>query len=169
MGRIVRRASGDDSMTKPDVGDAMPDIALETIEGGSVRPADFQGKPVVIWFYPKDNTPGCTTQASDFSTLAEEFERAGVELLGVSKDSPAKHRSFIAKHGLTVPLATDAAEGGLSDALGIWTEKQLYGKKFIGMVRTTYLLDAEGLIARVWNKVKVKDHAAEVLEAAKAL
>ena len=156
-------------MTTPNVGDAMPDIALETTEGGSVRPSDFVGAPAVIWFYPKDNTPGCTIEARDFSALAADFADAGVRLLGVSKDSAQKHRNFIDKQGLTVPLASDAAEGGLSDALGIWTEKQLYGKKFIGMVRTTYLLDAHGRIARVWNKVKVKGHAAEVLEAARNL
>jgi peroxiredoxin Q/BCP len=156
-------------MSKPSPGDPMPDIALETPEGGTVRPSDFAGKPAVIWFYPKDNTPGCTTEAKDFTALADEFAKAGVALLGVSKDPADKHRKFIAKHDLAVPLATDAAEGGLSDALGIWTEKQLYGKKFIGMVRTTYLLDADGRIARVWDRVKVAGHAAEVLEAAQAL
>ena len=156
-------------MNKPTVGDPMPDIALETPDGGTVRPSDLRGKPAVIWFYPKDNTPGCTTEAKDFTALADDFAKAGVAVLGVSKDPPRKHQSFIAKHALTVPLATDAAESGLSDALGIWTEKQLYGKKFIGMVRTTYLLDAEGRIARVWDKVKVKGHAEEVLAAAQAL
>ena len=156
-------------MTPPTVGDTMPDIALETLDGGSVRPSDFAGKPAVIWFYPKDNTPGCTIEAKDFSALADAFAKAGVALLGVSKDAPEKHRKFIEKQGLTVPLATDAAEAGLSDALGIWTEKQLYGKTFIGMVRTTYLVDADGKISRVWDKVKVGGHAAEVLEAARAL
>jgi peroxiredoxin Q/BCP len=156
-------------MTKLTVGDPMPDIPLGTPDGGTVRPSDFAGKPAVIWFYPKDNTPGCTTEAKDFTALAGDFAKAGVALLGVSKDSPDKHRKFIEKQDLGVPLATDAAEGGLSDALGIWTEKQLYGKKFIGMVRTTYLLDAQGRIARVWDKVKVKGHAAEVLEAAQKL
>lgn len=156
-------------MSKPTTGDPMPDIAMETPDGGTVRPSDFAGGPAVIWFYPKDNTPGCTTEAKDFSSLADEFAKAGVALLGVSKDSAQRHRGFIAKQGLTVPLATDAADGGLSDALGIWTEKQLYGKKFIGMVRTTYLLDAQGRIARVWDKVKVKGHADEVLAAAQAL
>ena len=156
-------------MTKPTVGDPMPDVALETPDGGTVRPSDFRGRPAVVWFYPKDNTPGCTTEAKNFSALAGDFAAAGIALLGVSKDPADKHRKFIAKHALTVPLATDAAEGGLSDTLGIWAEKQLYGKKFIGMVRTTYLLDAEGRIARVWDKVKVNGHAAEVLEAAKAL
>ena len=156
-------------MSKPAVGDPMPDVAMETPDGGSVRPSDLRGKPAVIWFYPKDNTPGCTTEAKDFTALADDFAKAGVALLGVSKDPPKKHQGFIAKHALTVPLATDAAQDGLSDALGIWTEKQLYGKKFIGMVRTTYLVDADGKIARVWDKVKVAGHAAEVLEVAKAL
>ena len=156
-------------MNRPSVGDPIPDIAMETPDGGTVRPSDFKGKPVVILFYPKDNTPGCTVEARDFTALAADFAKAGVALLGVSKDSPQKHRNFIEKQGLTVPLATDAAEGGLSDALGIWTEKQLYGKKFIGMVRTTYLVDADGRIARVWDKVKVKGHAEDVLAAAKAL
>lgn len=150
-------------------GAMMPDIALETPDGGTIRPSDLRGRPAVIWFYPKDSTPGCTTEAKDFSALAPEFEKAGVALLGVSKDSPQKHRGFIAKQALTVPLATDAAENGLSDALGIWGEKSMYGKTFMGMVRTTYLLGADGRIARVWNKVKVKGHAAEVLEATKAL
>ncbi|MBS0476924.1 MAG: peroxiredoxin, partial [Proteobacteria bacterium] len=103
------------------------------------------------------------------TALASDFAKAGVALLGVSKDSPARHQKFIAKHALAAPLASDAAEGGLSDALGIWTEKQNYGRTYMGMVRTTYLVGSDGRIARVWNKVKVKGHAAEVLEAAKAL
>ena len=155
--------------TLPGVGDAMPDIAMETPDGGSVRPSDFRGRKLVIFFYPKDSTPGCTTEAIDFSSLKPQFEAAGVALLGVSKDSPKKHQSFIAKHGLTVPLATDAQDNGLSDALGIWTEKQNYGRTYLGMVRTTYLVDPQGCIARVWPKVKVKDHAQAVLEAATAL
>ncbi len=153
----------------PAAGDAMPDIAMETPDGGTVNPSDFKGRKLVLFFYPKDNTPGCTTEAKDFSALKSEFDAAGVDLLGVSKDSAKKHQNFIAKHGLTTPLATDAEEGGLSDALGIWTEKQMYGKTYMGMVRTTYLVDAEGKIAQVWNKVKVKGHAEEVLAAAKAL
>lgn len=153
----------------PAVGDMMPDIALETPDGGTVKPSDFRGKKLVIFFYPKDNTPGCTTEAKDFSALKPQFDKAGVELLGVSKDSPKKHQNFIAKHDLKVPLATDAEEGGLSDALGVWTEKKMYGKTFMGMVRTTYLVDEEGRIAKIWNKVKVKGHADDVLEAARAL
>jgi peroxiredoxin Q/BCP len=153
----------------PGVGDAMPDIAMETPDGGSVKPSDFKGQKLVIFFYPKDNTPGCTTEAKDFTALKAQFDDAGVALLGVSKDSAKKHQNFIAKHGLATPLATDAEEGGLSDTLGIWTEKKMYGKTFMGMVRTTYLVDADGTIAHVWPKVKVKGHAEEVLEAAKAL
>lgn len=151
------------------IGDTFPDIALERPEGGTVKPSDFAGQPLVVFFYPKDDTPGCTTEAIDFSTLQPEFERAGVALLGVSKDPPAKHLKFAAKHDLTVPLASDAAENGLSDALGVWTEKQNYGRTYMGMVRTTYLLDAGGKVVQVWNKVKVKGHAQAVLEAARAL
>jgi peroxiredoxin Q/BCP len=154
---------------RPGVGDALPDIALETPEGGAVKPSDFAGRKVVLFFYPKDDTPGCTTENKDFSALADEFAKAGVALLGVSKDPPTKHAKFIAKHGLTAPLASDAESGGLSDALGIWTEKQNYGRTYMGMVRTTYLIGTDGKIARVWDKVKVKDHAAQVLEAAKVL
>ncbi len=124
-------------------GDTLPDIALETIDGSEVRPSDFKGRKLVLFFYPKDNTPGCTTEAKDFSALRP------------------------AKHDLTVDLATDAQDGGLSDALGVWTEKQMYGKTFMGMVRTTYLLDEDGRILRVWPKVKVKGHAEEVLAAAR--
>ncbi len=152
-----------------EVGVTLPDIALETPDGGSVKPSDFKGRKLVLFFYPKDDTPGCTTESKDFSALADEFAKAGVALLGVSKDPPKKHARFIEKHGLTVPLASDSADGGLSDALGIWTEKQNYGRTYMGMVRTTLLIDAEGKVARIWDKVKVKDHAAQVLEAARSL
>jgi len=153
----------------PAAGDAIPDIEMGTPDGGTVKASDFAGKKLVIFFYPKDNTPGCTTEAKDFSALKGDFAAAGVELLGVSKDSAKKHQNFIAKHDLTTPLATDAEEGGLSDALGIWTEKQMYGKTYMGMVRSTYLVAADGTIAQIWPKVKVKGHAEEVLAAAKAL
>ena len=153
---------------RPDVGDAMPDIALEMPDGGTVKPSDFRGRKLVLFFYPKDDTPGCTTENKDFSALAEEFEQAGTALLGVSKDPPKKHQKFAAKHELAAPLASDAEESGLADTLGIWVEKNMYGRKYMGMERTTYLIDAEGKIARVWRKVKVKGHAEEVLAAAKA-
>ncbi len=155
--------------TFPGVGDAIPDIAMETPEGGSVKPSDFAGSKLVIFFYPKDDTPGCTTENKDFSALKDQFEAAGTKLLGVSKDPAKKHAKFIAKHGLTAPLATDAEEGGLSDALGVWAEKQMYGKSYMGMVRATYLVDASGKIAQVWDKVKVAGHAEDVLAAAKAI
>ena len=156
-------------MTAPVAGDTLPDIALTTLDGGSIRPSDFAGAKLVLFFYPKDDTPGCTTEAKDFTALAGEFADAGVALLGISKDSPEKHAKFIAKHGLGVPLASDAAEGGLSDALGIWAEKVNYGRTYMGMVRTTLLVGADGRIARVWDKVKVKGHADEVLAAARTL
>ena len=155
--------------TRPGVGDAIPDVAMEASGGGTVKPSDFKGRKLVLFFYPKDDTPGCTVENKDFSALASQFAKAGVALLGVSKDSPRRHAKFIEKHGLAAPLASDSAEGGLSDALGIWTEKQNYGRSYMGMVRTTYLIGADGRIARVWDKVKVKGHAEEVLAAAQAL
>lgn len=155
--------------TLPGIGDMMPDIAMTTPDGGSVKPSDFAGQKLVVFFYPKDDTPGCTTENKDFSALKGEFDAAGVALLGVSKDPPAKHAKFIAKHDLSAPLASDAEEDGLSDALGVWAEKQMYGKTYMGMVRATYLVGADGKIAQIWPKVKVKGHAEEVLAAAKAL
>ena len=149
-------------------GDAFPDIALTTPDGGSVKPSDFAGRKLVVFFYPKDDTPGCTTENKDFSALAAEFAAAGAALLGVSKDPPKKHQKFAEKHGLVAPLASDAEEGGLSDALGIWTEKSMYGRTYMGMVRATYLVGPDGIILRIWEKVKVKGHAQEVLEAVKA-
>jgi peroxiredoxin Q/BCP len=153
----------------PDTGDQMPTTPMELPGGGTVSAADFAGRNLVVFFYPKDDTPGCTTENLDFTTLKDDFDAAGVALLGVSKDPPARHAKFAAKHALTVPLASDAAENGLSDALGIWTEKSMYGRTYMGMERTTYLVDGTGRIARVWRKVKVKGHAAEVLEAALTL
>lgn len=154
---------------RPGVGDTMPDIALETPDGGNVKASDFAGRKLVMFFYPKDNTPGCTTENLDFSALAGEFEAAGTSLLGISKDSAKKHLNFIEKHDLKAPLATDAEENGLSDALGIWTEKKNYGRTYMGMVRTTYLVGPDGKIAQIWDKVKVKGHAQTVLDAARAL
>ncbi|WP_022677149.1 peroxiredoxin [Novosphingobium sp. B-7] len=155
--------------TFPGVGDPLPDLPLTAPDGSVVKPSDFAGRKLVVFFYPKDDTPGCTTENKDFSALTDEFAAAGTALLGVSKDPPKKHEKFIAKHGLAAPLASDAEAGGLSDALGIWTEKSMYGRTYMGMERTTYLVGADGRIAQVWNKVKVKDHAAQVLAAAQAL
>ena len=155
-------------MTTYSEDDAFPDFTMETPDGGTLKKADLVGRKAVIFFYPKDNTPGCTTEAKDFTALKPEFEKAGTRLIGVSKDSAKKHQNFIAKHDLTVDLATDAEDGGLSDELGVWTEKAMYGKTFMGMVRSTYLLGEDGTILRVWPKVKVKGHAEEVLEAARS-
>ena len=153
----------------PGTGDVLPDVALTAAAGSTLRPSDFAGRKLVLFFYPKDDTPGCTTENKDFSALAADFAKADTALLGISKDPPAKHAKFTAKHGLTAPLASDAESAGLSDALGIWTEKSMYGRSYMGMVRSTYLIGPDGRIARVWSPVKVKGHAAEVLEAAQAL
>lgn len=151
------------------LGEPLPDIALTTPAGEEVRASDFAGKKLVLFFYPKDDTPGCTTENKDFSALSARFAAANTVLLGISKDTPQKHQRFIDKHGLTAPLASDAETDGLSDALGIWTEKSMYGRTYMGMERTTLLIGTDGRIARVWPKVKVKGHAAEVLAAAEAL
>ncbi len=156
-------------MTKIAPGDKLPDLALTAPDGAVVKPSDFAGQKLVLFFYPKDETPGCTTENLDFSALSGDFAKAGTALLGISKDPPARHQKFIAKHALTAPLASDAADGGLSDALGFWGEKQNYGRTYMGMIRSTVLVDAEGRIARVWSPVKVKGHAAEVLDAARSL
>lgn len=153
----------------PEVGEQLPDFALALSEGGTVTRADLAGGKAVLYFYPRDDTPGCTTEAKDFTALLPRFRASGTRVIGISKDSADKHRKFAAKHDLAVELATDAEEGGLSDALGVWGEKQLYGKRFMGMIRATYLVDAEGRIARIWPRVKVAGHAAEVLAAAEAL
>ncbi|MFM5917038.1 MAG: peroxiredoxin [Novosphingobium sp.] len=153
----------------PGVGDKLPSAILTASDGTPLDLARYAGRNLVLFFYPKDDTPGCTTENIDFSALSGDFEKAGTALLGISKDPPAKHVKFAAKHSLKVPLASDAETGGLSDALGIWTEKSMYGRTYMGMVRSTFLIGADGRIAKVWSPVKVKGHAAEVLEAAKAL
>ena len=153
----------------PALGDNLPDLALTAPDGSAVRPSDFAGRKLVLFFYPKDDTRGCTTENKDFSALSSEFSKAGVALLGISKDPPKKHLKFIEKYSLTAPLASDADQGGLSDALGVWTEKSMYGRSYMGMVRSTYLVGADGRIARIWSPVKVKGHAEAVLEAARAL
>ena len=155
--------------THPDAGDLIPDAALEGPDGAPLRPSDFRGRPLVLYFYPRDDTPGCTTENRDFSALQRRFEAMGVALLGISRDPPAKHAKFTAKHALTVPLATDPEENGLAEALGIWVEKRLYGRTHMGLERTTYLVDAEGRIAQVWRKVRVPGHAQEVLDTAERL
>lgn len=149
-------------------GDSAPDVALKDADGADFTLARYRGKPVVVYFYPKADTPGCTNEAKDFTELASDFAALGVPVVGVSKDKPAKLKKFADKYGLTVILASDEP-GDACEAFGTWVEKSLYGRKYMGIERATFLIGADGVVARVWPKVKVKGHAAEVLEAAKAL
>ncbi len=149
-------------------GAKLPAIELTTPDGGKVNLHDYVGKPLVLYFYPKDDTTGCTREAQDFSQLYAEFQALGAELLGVSRDTPAKHRKFIEKYDLTVPLASDE-DNAVIEAFGVWVEKSLYGKKYMGIDRSTFLFDKAGVLARVWRKVRVPGHAAEVLEAVREL
>ena len=150
-------------------GDTLPDVTLEVGEG-VVRslPSIADGRPLVLYFYPKDDTSGCTREAQDFSALLPEFEALGTAVLGVSKDSAAKHGKFSAKYDLTVSLATDA-EGTAMEAFGVWVEKQLYGKRYMGVDRSTFLFAADGTLFRAWRKVRVPGHAVDVLESAKEM
>ena len=149
-------------------GDTIPDLNLETPSGGQVSLRSFEGAPLVLYFYPKDDTAGCTRQAQDFSQLLADFTAEGVAVLGVSKDTPAKHLKFIEKYDLLVQLATDT-EGAALEAFGSWGEKQLYGRKYMGIDRSTFLFDASGRLVRLWRKVRVPGHAAQVLEAVREL
>jgi len=152
-------------MSGPGEGDKAPDFELET-EGGPARLADFAGKTLVLYFYPKDDTSGCTLEAQNFTRLAPEFRKAGVKVIGVSRDPMKKHEKFIAKYDLAVPLASDE-DGTISDAFGTWVEKSMYGRKYMGMERATYLIGADGKVLKAWRKVKVPGHAEEVLKAAR--
>jgi len=145
-----------------------PAFSLPTDGGGKIRLADLKGQNVVLYFYPKDMTPGCTTEAIDFSGHGAAFKKANTVVIGVSKDSVERHDKFKAKHDLTVTLASDES-GATLEKYGVWQEKKLYGKVFMGIVRSTILINAEGKIAKIWPKVRVKGHADDVLEAAKAL
>ncbi|MEX6507931.1 peroxiredoxin [Jiella sp. M17.18] len=147
-------------------GTPCPDFSLPDESGKTATLADFNGKPFVLYFYPKDDTSGCTREAVDFSGLRSEFDAIGVPVLGVSPDSVAKHRKFCDKHDLTVRLLADE-EKTLIGAFGVWVEKSMYGRKYMGVDRTTALVAADGTVARVWEKVKVPGHAEEVLKAAR--
>ena len=149
-------------------GDRVPDVKLVAMDGREIGPLDFKGNKLVLYFYPKDDTSGCTREAQDFSALAEEFEKAGTWILGVSKDDPKSHEKFSGKYDLKVPLATDP-DGSVCEALGTWTEKSMYGRKYMGIDRATFLIERDGTIARMWRKVKVPGHAQEVLKAAREL
>lgn len=144
-----------------------PDFTLPRDGNETVTLSDLRGQKVVLYFYPKDNTPGCTMEALDFTALKDEFAAAGVAVFGISKDSVKKHENFCAKHSLGIPLLSDE-EGSVCEDYGVWAEKQMYGKTFWGITRATFLIDETGTVAQVWPTVKVTGHAAEVLEAAKA-
>ena len=148
----------------PAIGQPAPSFTLPRDGGTDVSLADYAGQMVVLYFYPKDNTPGCTTEAIDFSAEAEAFAAAGAVVLGVSRDTVKKHEKFRDKHGLKVALLADE-DGAVCEAYGVWVEKSMYGRTYMGIERTTFLIGRDGKIARVWDKVKVKDHAAEVLAA----
>ena len=149
-------------------GGQAPSFTLPRDGGGEVSLGDFAGKTVILYFYPRDDTPGCTVEAIDFTAMGEDFAAAGATVIGVSKDSVAKHDKFIAKHDLGVILASDE-NGSTCEDYGVWVEKNMYGRKFMGIERATFLIDGAGVLRGVWRKVKVKGHVAEVLAAAEAL
>ena len=146
-----------------DQGDKAPDIAVSASDGSSINLA-APGGPLVLYFYPKDDTSGCTREAQDFTALADDFAAAGAKIVGVSRDPMKRHEKFIDKYGLKVPLASDE-DGRISDAFGTWVEKSMYGRKYMGMERSTFLIGKDGRVIRAWRKVKVPGHAADVLEA----
>jgi thioredoxin-dependent peroxiredoxin len=149
-------------------GQPAPQFELPTGEGGRLSLAEFLGKPVVLYFYPQDDTTSCTAEAIDFSQLKPEFSKAGATVIGISPDSAKKHGKFKAKYGLSVELAADEARNTI-EAYGLWTEKAMFGRRYMGVERATFLIGADGRIARIWRKVKVPGHAAEVLAAVNAL
>ncbi|MFZ3006825.1 MAG: peroxiredoxin [Phenylobacterium sp.] len=154
-------------MTDLTEGSIAPDFELAG-ETGPIRLADFKGQGVVVYFYPKDDTTGCTKEAQAFSALAPEFATAGVAVIGVSKDSLASHAKFTKKYALAVPLGSDL-EGAVIERYGSWVEKNMYGRTYMGIERSTFLIGKDGKLVRVWRKVKVANHAAEVLKAAQSL
>ena len=150
-----------------DEGDKAPAMTVTASDGSSVNLA-APGKPLALYFYPKDDTSGCTREAQDFTELAGDFAAAGARVIGVSRDPMKKHEKFIDKYALEVPLASDE-DGRISDAFGTWVEKSMYGRKYMGMERSTFLIGRDGRVAKAWRKVKVPGHAADVLKAVKAL
>ena len=147
-------------------GDKAPAITLAASDGSEIDLA-MPGKPLVLYFYPKDDTSGCTREAQDFTALAEDFAKSGVKVLGISRDPMKSHEKFIGKYGLSVPLVSDE-DGRISEAFGTWAEKSMYGRKYMGMERATYLIGSDGRVLRAWRKVKVPKHAEEVLGVARS-
>ena len=148
-------------------GGKAPMFTLPRDGGGDVSLSDYAGKSVILYFYPRDDTPGCTIEAIDFTALDQDFEAAGATVIGVSKDTVAKHDKFIAKHNLGVILASDE-NGTVCEDYGVWVEKNMYGKKSMGIERATFWIDGDGVIKQAWRKVKAKGHAEAVLEAVRA-
>ena len=146
------------------IGDKAPDFSMPSNGSGSVSLADFAGRYLVLYFYPKDDTPGCTKEAIGFTESKAEFDALNTAILGVSKDAPAKHDKFIAKHDLKVALGSDES-GEMIESYGVWVEKNMYGKKYMGIERATYLISPDGTILEIWRKVRVKDHVSAVLTA----
>jgi peroxiredoxin Q/BCP len=147
-------------------GDKAPAMTVTATDGSNINLA-APGQPLVLYFYPKDDTSGCTREAQDFTTLAGDYAKTGVKVVGVSRDPMKSHEKFIGKYGLAVPLVSDE-DGRISDAFGTWVQKSMYGRKYMGMERATYLIGADGRVLKAWRKVKVPNHAEEVLKAAKA-
>jgi thioredoxin-dependent peroxiredoxin len=150
-----------------EAGQAAPDGHFETADGPKSI-ADYRGAAFVLYFYPKDDTPGCTKEAQGFSALAREFADAGVAVIGISKDTVASHGKFAAKYGLTITLGSDA-DGSLCEAWGTWVEKSMYGRSYMGIARATFLVGRDGIVVQSWPKVKVPGHAESILEAARAI
>lgn len=154
--------------TPPQPGQSAPCFDLPTAGGGRINLNHLIGKPVVLYFYPKDDTSACTQEALDFSAALSDFAAAGAVVVGVSRDDVKSHERFAAKHGLSLTLASDV-DGRTAEAYGVWVEKSMYGKKYMGVERATFLIDAQGIIRTVWRKVKVPGHVQEALRAAQAL
>lgn len=149
-------------------GDSLPQFTLPIDGGGQISSDDLAGKAAVIYFYPKDDTPGCTTEAQGFRDHLSAFEAAGVQIIGISKDSIKRHDNFKAKYDLNFTLASDE-EGAACEAFGVWVEKKNYGRTYMGIERSTFLINSAGVVAKAWSKVRVKGHVEAVLEAAEAL
>ena len=150
-----------------EVGQKAPDFSLKTTTGDTFQLSKLRGQHVVLYFYPKDDTSGCTREAQDFTALAADFAAAGTRVVGVSRDDMKKHEKFIAKYELSVPLAVD--DGALSEAFGTWVQKSMYGRKYMGMERSSFLIDAGGRVVKAWRKIKVPGHAEDTLAAVRGL
>jgi thioredoxin-dependent peroxiredoxin len=149
-------------------GKKAPDFTLPDDTGGEIRLSKLKGRPVVLYFYPKDDTAGCTQEAKDFSCLVDKFAAAGAEIVGISPDSPSSHQKFKSKHGLAVRLLADEQKK-IATTYGVWVEKSMYGRKYMGVERSTFLIDKSGKLVKSWRKVRIPGHAEEVLAAVQAL